>query len=62
MTISYIWIRDTLPETLNIIEKIGGAAAVVGALKASNVFHRLLLTEEQLLAGYDTLLEETGAL
>lgn len=43
-------------------EFIGDVTAVVGTLKASNVFNRLLLTEERLLAGYDTLLEETGAL
>lgn len=125
MTISNIWVRQTLSETLNAIRGVGGqplvdavrqsplgedecsklmiydfiaykvrdklpqfaicgdeltghcelvlfrniydefvtdVTAIVGALKASNVFHRLLLTEEQELTGYATLLEETGAL
>lgn len=125
MTISNIWVRQTLPETLNALRSVGGqplvdavrqsllgedecsklmiydfiaykardklpqfaicgdeltgycelvlfrniydefvtdVTAIVGALKASNVFHRLLLTEEQELTGYATLLEETGAL
>ena len=43
-------------------EFVTDVTAVVRALKASNVFHRLLLTEEQELTGYATLLEETGAL